>query len=90
MFKAEMTQSSSLEPITSLTLTTAPRMSRRSTLLSLPALDIGDTVHLPDGQQGILRFVGQIDGKVGEFAGIELVNEWVSCGKHNGEFEGQV
>lgn len=51
---------------------------------------LGDTVWLPDGQKGILHYIGPIDGKKGEFAGVELIEEWASNGRHNGEFNGQV
>lgn len=51
---------------------------------------IGDRVRLPEGQFGILRYVGPISGKNGEFAGVELLDEWASQGRHNGEFNGYV
>lgn len=49
---------------------------------------IGDKVRLPEGQYGILRYVGPITGKPGDFAGVELVDEWAMQGRHNGEFNG--
>lgn len=53
-----------------------------------PRLFIGDRVTLPEGQEGILRYIGTIHGKNGEFAGVELINEFSNMGRHNGEFEG--
>lgn len=65
-----------------------PTMKRRQPLVNIASPNIGDTVKLPDGQLGILRYVGPITGKPGEFAGIELIQEWASQGRHNGEFNG--
>lgn len=73
--------------IGSVSLLETPR-KRRQTLETIPGLRIGDTVQLPDGREGILRYIGDIEGKVGEFAGVELINEWASHGLHNGEYEG--
>lgn len=55
-----------------------------------PVFNLGDIVKLPEGQQGILKYIGQISGKAGEFAGVELIDEWASQGRHNGEFNGYV
>lgn len=57
--------------------------------LSFANLTIGDRVTLPDGQVGLLRYVGPIDGKHGDFAGVELIEEYASMGRHNGEHEGR-
>lgn len=53
-----------------------------------PRLFIGDKVTLPEGQQGILKYIGTVKGKNGEFAGVELIGEHSALGRHNGEFEG--
>lgn len=50
---------------------------------------MGDTVQLPNGHVGILRYIGQIDGKAGEFGGVELVGEYEESGRHNGMFNGR-
>lgn len=65
-----------------------PKYLRGSTLANFSSISLGDSVILPDGQQGILRYVGPVEGKTGEFAGVELIKEWASQGRHNGEFEG--
>ncbi|CAN6596269.1 hypothetical protein TRVA0_001S02520 [Trichomonascus vanleenenianus] len=61
-----------------------PRITRHSQA----SLSIGDPVTLPNGEHGILRYVGKVQGKPGEYAGVELVGEFESQGKHSGTFEG--
>jgi CAP-Gly domain len=51
-------------------------------------LRVGDSVTLPDGQTAILKFIGKIQGKPGEYAGVELIGEHASQGKHSGSFNG--
>jgi hypothetical protein len=51
-------------------------------------LNIGDQVTLPEGQKAILKFVGKIAGKPGEYAGVQLVGEYENQGRHSGTFEG--
>lgn len=71
-----------------------PRLKKKfSTFLQsvpppLPNLALGDQVQLPDGQQAILRYVGPIESKDGEYAGIELIDEWAGQGLHSGEYRG--
>lgn len=54
----------------------------------VPVFAIGDRIRLPERQQGILRYIGPIQGKAGEFAGVELIDEWACQGRHNGEYNG--
>lgn len=71
--------------------TPAPAKTPRSLVPPiLQKLSIGDNVSLPEGQHGILRYIGPINGKNGEFAGVELIGEYSSLGRHNGYFEGYV
>jgi hypothetical protein len=49
---------------------------------------VGDNVTLPDGQGGILRYVGKIQGKPGEYAGVELTGEDAVHGRHSGSYNG--
>jgi TolA-binding protein len=68
-----------------------PRLKKFSSFLQnvpLPNLALGDQVQLPDGQQAILRYVGPIESKDGEYAGIELIDEWANQGLHSGEYRG--
>lgn len=62
-----------------------PKTPRSASSLKL---SIGDKVTLPDGQSAILRYIGPIQGKDGEFAGVELTGDFVSMGKHSGTYEG--
>ncbi|KAJ6785006.1 hypothetical protein PWT90_03691 [Aphanocladium album] len=49
---------------------------------------VGDTVEVPGGLQGTVRFVGAVQGKKGQFVGIELNREFASRGKNNGDVDG--
>lgn len=51
-------------------------------------LSVGDNVSLPEGQRGILRYVGKIQGKPGEYAGVELTGEDAVHGRHSGSCNG--
>ncbi|ANB11428.1 hypothetical protein AWJ20_4238 [Sugiyamaella lignohabitans] len=64
-----------------------PRTPRPSGL-TRTGLNIGDTVTLPEGQRAILRFVGKIQGKPGEYAGVELIGDYESQGRHSGTYNG--
>jgi hypothetical protein len=50
---------------------------------------VGDTVEVPGGMHGTVKFVGQVDGKKGTFAGVQLAPEYASRGKHSGEVDGK-
>lgn len=44
---------------------------------------------LPQGQSAILRWMGRIEGKPIEYAGVELIGpDATACGKHSGEYNG--
>lgn len=49
---------------------------------------MGDNVTLPDGQQGVLCYVGKIQGKPGEYAGVELTGDDAVHGRHSGSYNG--
>lgn len=51
---------------------------------------VGDVVEVPGGMQGTVRFVGSVDGKKGTFAGVELLPDFASRGKNNGDVDGCV
>ena len=61
----------------------SPRTPRRSTST---VLQVGDHVVLPEGQHGVLKYIGKIQGKQGEYAGVELVDGYESHGRHSGSF----
>lgn len=51
-------------------------------------LSIGDSVDVPGGMHGIVKFIGEVKGKKGIFAGVELNKEWAARGKNDGDVEG--
>ena len=51
-------------------------------------LEVGDTVDVPGGMHGIIKFIGEVKGKKGIFAGVELAREWAARGKNDGDVEG--
>lgn len=51
-------------------------------------LDVGDLVDVPGNMHGTVRFIGNVDGKKGTFAGVELSEEFAKRGKNNGDVDG--
>ena len=51
-------------------------------------LEVGDLVEVPGGMDGTVKFVGEVRGKQGYFAGVELSKQWVHRGKNDGDAEG--
>ena len=51
-------------------------------------LNVGDSVDVPGGMHGIVKFIGEVKGKKGIFAGVELNKEWAARGKNDGDVEG--
>ncbi|KAL5612393.1 hypothetical protein BROUX41_000083 [Berkeleyomyces rouxiae] len=49
---------------------------------------VGDSVDVPGGMAGTVRFVGSVNGKRGVFAGVELLPEFASRGKNSGDVDG--
>ena len=56
--------------------------------LSGDDIALGDTVDVPGGMQGTVRFVGNVQGKKGSFAGVELHPEFAGRGKNSGDVDG--
>lgn len=50
--------------------------------------EVGDLVDVPGNMHGTVRFVGNVQGKKGTFAGVELSEEFASKGKNNGDVDG--
>ena len=50
---------------------------------------MGDTVEVPGGMHGTVKFVGSVDGKKGTFAGVQLAPEYAARGKNSGEVDGK-
>jgi hypothetical protein len=53
-------------------------------------LYVGDTVDVPGGMHGTVKFVGTVRGKKGVFAGVELSKEFAPRGKNDGDVDGYV
>lgn len=53
-----------------------------------PSPEVGDTVDVPGGMHGTVKFVGRVKGKPGVFAGVELAREYAGKGKNNGDVDG--
>ena len=51
-------------------------------------LEVGDSVDVPGGMHGTIKFIGEVQGKKGVFAGVELAKEWAARGKNDGDVEG--
>lgn len=51
-------------------------------------LEVGDAVDVPGGMHGTVRFVGNVKGKAGVFAGVELSREFAQRGKNDGTVDG--
>ncbi|KAL2064928.1 hypothetical protein VTL71DRAFT_4068 [Oculimacula yallundae] len=51
-------------------------------------LEVGDLVDVPGSMYGTVKFVGNVQGKKGTFAGVELSEEFASRGKNNGDVDG--
>ena len=53
------------------------------------SFELGDNVRLESlGFEGILRYLGEIEGKPGAFAGVELSGGFAGRGKNDGSFGG--
>lgn len=63
-------------------------MSQRAGGAGSGEIEVGDWVDVPGSMHGTVRFVGNVDGKKGIFAGVELSEEFASKGKNNGDVDG--
>jgi CAP-Gly domain-containing linker protein 1 len=55
------------------------------------AFDVGDSVRIESkGYEGTLRYIGEIHGKAGFFAGVELSGGFYGMGKNDGTVDGCV
>lgn len=55
-----------------------------------PDLQVGDLVNVPGDMYGIIKFVGSVRGKDGQFLGVELDPEFAGRGKNDGDVDGYV
>jgi dynactin complex subunit len=51
-------------------------------------IEVGDLVDVPGHMYGTVKFVGNVQGKKGTFAGVELSEEFASRGKNSGDVDG--
>ncbi len=51
-------------------------------------LEVGDLVDVPGSMHGTLKFIGEVQGKKGTFAGVELAKEYAARGKNDGDVDG--
>ncbi|KAI9679957.1 MAG: hypothetical protein M1817_004972 [Caeruleum heppii] len=51
-------------------------------------IDVGDLVDVPGGMHGTVKFIGNVKGKNGVFAGVELSQQFAQRGKNDGDVEG--
>jgi len=52
--------------------------------------EVGDTVEVPGGMLGVVKYIGSVTGKAGVFAGVELSKEYAARGKNDGDVDGSV
>jgi hypothetical protein len=52
------------------------------------SIDVGDTVDVPGGMYGLVKYVGSVGDKPGVFAGVELSKPFADRGKNAGDFQG--
>ncbi|KAI9687102.1 MAG: hypothetical protein M1822_002513 [Bathelium mastoideum] len=50
--------------------------------------EVGDTVDVPGGMWGVVKFIGTVKGKAGLFAGVELDRQFAGKGKNDGDVDG--
>lgn len=58
---------------------------------SARGLEVGDAVKFEVGglaMEGTIRYMGGVDGKDGEWGGVELDAEWEGRGKNDGSVKG--
>jgi len=51
-------------------------------------LEVGGLVDVPGSMHGTLKFIGEVQGKKGTFAGVELAKEYAARGKNDGDVDG--
>ena len=52
------------------------------------SLEVGDVVDVPGMMHGTIKFIGEVKGKKGHFAGVELSKEFAAKGKNDGDVDG--
>jgi CAP-Gly domain-containing linker protein 1 len=66
-------------------------LTRNSSRASQRPLEVGDPVRIDSlNLEGTLRYLGEIQGKPGHWAGVELSGQYVGKGKNDGSAAGSV
>ncbi|KAK9373254.1 uncharacterized protein V1513DRAFT_449907 [Lipomyces chichibuensis] len=69
--------------------TMSPRPPSARGYVDEPAeFGVGDLVYVPGGLRGVVLYIGQVAGKNGEFAGVDLLGPDAEKGKNNGTVNG--
>ncbi|KAJ8102550.1 hypothetical protein POJ06DRAFT_244982 [Lipomyces tetrasporus] len=69
--------------------TTSPRPPSARGFVDEPVeFGVGDLVYVPGGLRGVVLYIGQVVGKNGEFAGVDLLGPDADKGKNNGTVNG--
>ncbi|KAK9390197.1 hypothetical protein V1515DRAFT_589501 [Lipomyces mesembrius] len=69
--------------------TMSPRPPSARGFADEPAeVGVGDLVYVPGGLRGVVLYIGQVAGKSGEFAGVDLLGPDADRGKNNGTVNG--
>ncbi|KAK9238901.1 hypothetical protein V1525DRAFT_399822 [Lipomyces kononenkoae] len=68
---------------------TSPRPPSARGFVDEPAeFGVGDLVYVPGGLRGVVLYIGQVAGRSGEFAGVDLLGPDADKGKNNGTVNG--
>ncbi|KAI9834774.1 MAG: hypothetical protein M1819_002860 [Sarea resinae] len=67
---------------------TTPAAKRMGPGVGHGDIELGDTVEVPGGMFGTVKFIGTVKGKKGVFAGVELNRDWAPRGKNDGDVDG--
>ncbi|TKA82263.1 hypothetical protein B0A55_01702 [Friedmanniomyces simplex] len=51
-------------------------------------LEVGDAVTVPGDMYGVVRFIGSVKDKAGDFVGVELDRKFAARGKNSGDVDG--
>jgi len=51
-------------------------------------LEVGDAVTVPGDMYGVVRFIGTVKDKAGDFVGVELDRKFAARGKNSGDVDG--
>lgn len=50
--------------------------------------DVGDSVTVPGDMYGVVKYIGPVSDKQGDFVGVELDRKFAARGKNSGDVNG--